>query len=113
VKKLETATGALATYTVSCLSKWAGVARFGQPPNSVYVYDTDNNPTNGQFLASALDVTDAGETPTAYFTATTDRNCLPSGAALSRTLHILRAPTASGRSLRVSVRQLSVLYAAK
>jgi len=113
VKKLETATGALAAYTVNCLFHWAGVARFGQPPSNGYVFDNDNNPSNGQALASALDVTDPGETPTAYFNATTDRNCLPTGAALSRRLHVLRAGTASRHSVRVTVRQLSAPYGAK
>jgi hypothetical protein len=86
VAKLEKTTGALATYTVGCLFKWTGVARFGVPPSSGYVYDTDNNPANGQFLASALDMTDVGETPQAYFVTTQDTNCLPSGLALKRSL---------------------------
>ncbi len=86
VAKLEKITGALATYTAGCLFKWQGVARFGQPPNNGYVYDNDNNAANGQFLASALDTTDAGVTPQAYFVSTQNTACIPSGLALNRAL---------------------------
>ncbi len=86
VAKLEKTTGALVTYTAGCLFKWQGFARFGQPPTSGYLYDNDNNPANGQFLTSALDITDAGVTPQAYFVSTQDTSCIPSGLALKRAL---------------------------
>ena len=79
VAKLEKATGALTSYTVNCLFKYVGVARYGTPPNGGYVYDTDNNPANGQALTTALDVTDTGETPSFYVPATTNTQCLSSG----------------------------------
>ncbi len=97
VVKLEKLTNALAVYTAGCLLKWQGVARFGQPPNSGYLYDNDSDPANGHFLSSALDITDTGETPTAYFVVTQDQNCLPSGLALRRnlrSLHAMAAPKA-------------------
>lgn len=115
VAKLEKTTGAIATYTVNCLFKYAGVARFGTPPSSGYVYDTDNNPSNGQFLASALDVTDVGETPTAYFVSTTNTACVSSGLALNRKLEALRETSNASAVLDNMLRVRNALspYAAK
>jgi hypothetical protein len=115
VAKLEKTTGALAAYTAGCLLKWQGVARFGQPPASGYLYDTDNNPANGQFLASAIDITDAGETPQAYFVVTQDTSCIPSGLALKRGLLSLqrRGVTTQGLGSAKTIRTPVGSYARK
>ena len=104
VAKLEKTTGALATYTVNCLFKYVGIARFGIPPSQGYVYSSDSNPATGELVASALDVTDAGETPSAYVPATTNTACLSSGSALTRQLGAVRQITISARALRQAVK---------
>jgi len=104
VTKLEKTTGALAAYTVTCLFKYVGVGRYGIPPNSGYVYSSDSNPATGEFVTSALDVTDPGQTPAVYVPATTDTNCLSTGtAALTRQLGAVHDLNASARALRHAI----------
>ena len=103
VAKLEKTTGALATYTVNCLFKYVGVTRFGIPPNSGYVYSSDSNPATGEFVTSALDVTDPGQTPSVYVPATTNSACLATGSALTRQLGAVHDLNASARALRHAI----------
>jgi len=112
VTKLEKATGALVSYTVNCLFKYVGVARYGTPPNGGYVYDTDNNAANGQGLTTALDVTDTGETPSFYVPATTNTGCLSSGA-LRRELGIRRPGLMSSHGLTRAQNVPSASYGSK
>ena len=103
VAKLEKTTGALATYTVNCLFKYVGVTRFGIPPNSGYVYSSDSNAATGEFVTSALDVTDPGQTPSVYMPATTNTACLSTGTALTRQLGAMQDLNASARALRHAI----------
>jgi hypothetical protein len=71
VTKLEKVTNALASYTASCLFSWQGVASFGDPPNSGYVY----RDASGEFLMTALDFTESGQTPQGYTVFTQTAAC--------------------------------------
>ena len=112
VAKLEKATGALANYTVNCLFRYVGVARYGTPPNGGYVYDTDNNPANGQSLTTALDITDTGDTPSVYVPATTNTGCLSSGT-LRRNLGVMRQGLMSSHALTPTLSVPSASYRSK
>jgi hypothetical protein len=63
VTKLEGSNRALLGYTANCLLHWQGISAYGQPPNNGYVYDADNNPSNGQLLTTALDYTLSSSQP--------------------------------------------------
>jgi hypothetical protein len=92
VAKLEKTDKALVGYVGGCLLDWKGITQYGDGQNFGYVYDNNNNPADGQFLASALDFTTAGDQTSDYVPATTDAGC--TGAATRFGLHAARATTA-------------------
>jgi hypothetical protein len=55
VAKLEKANAALVGYVGGCLLNWKGITQYGNGSTYGYIYDNNNNnPADGQFLATAL-----------------------------------------------------------
>jgi len=84
VTKLEKVSSALASYTASCLFSWQGVASFGDPPNSGYLY----RDASGEFPTTALDFTEAGQTPQGYVVFTQTAACATPTSSVRQALHV-------------------------
>jgi hypothetical protein len=77
VTKLEKITGALATYTASCLLSWQGITQYGKATGEGYVYQTPS----GQGLTTAVDYTESGQTPEGWVPFTHTQQCTaPTGS---------------------------------
>jgi hypothetical protein len=78
VAKLEKISGALATYTASCLFSWQGIEQFPKVDGEGYVYHT----ASGDVLTSALDYPESGATPDGYVPLTQTQACTAPSAAV-------------------------------
>jgi hypothetical protein len=95
VTKLERSNRDLVGYVGGCLLDWQAITEYGDGENYGYVYDDDNNPSNGQMLVSALDFTDTGDQASGYVPLTTHTGCIGSAARLARTLNLQALSTAA------------------
>jgi hypothetical protein len=95
VAKLEKTTGALATYTASCLFSWQAVTQYGDPPNTGYVY----HDTTGDFLTTALDGTESGQTPDGYIPFTKTAACATPASSVRAALRAAHVRIVHARSL--------------
>lgn len=96
VAKLEKSNAVLLGFVAHCLLKWEGITEYGDGHNFGYVYDNNNNPSDGQFLASALDFTRVGGGAVMdYVPVTTDTGCI--GPAARARLHLSRVTSATSR----------------
>jgi hypothetical protein len=90
VTKLEKVSGALASYTASCLFDWQGLEQFPKADGEGYVYHT----ASGDQLTSALDYPESGGAPDGWVVFTKTQACTaPSStviAALRAAPHLHR-----------------------
>ena len=78
VTKLEKLSGALASYTASCLFDWQGIKQFGDGKTTGYVY----RDTSGDVLTSALDYPESGGTPDGWVPFTKTQACTAPSASV-------------------------------
>jgi hypothetical protein len=80
VTKLEKLSGALASYTASCLFDWQGIKQFGDGSTTGYVY----HDTSGDVLTSALDYPESGGAPDGWVPFTKTQACTaPSSSVIA------------------------------
>ena len=95
VAKLEKTTGALATYTATCLFNWQAVTQFGDPPASGYLY----HDTTGDFLTTAIDASENGQTPDGYITFTQTAACATPTSSVKAALRAAHVRVVHARPL--------------